>query len=347
MADGLEAWLAACRKGDLQFVQDNISTYKTKVNSLGESGLMLASYFNKPDIVKALLYFEYTIGNSDGYTALMYAVCAGNLDICKLLVDREGCYVLRDGTTALMLAVKCGHAQVVEFLCPYMDSMKDSNNETALLHAIQTGRLVMVKKLIEKTQSMTADDIRMAASYAEKQNQQAIHVFLKGVENTFPETRPAPSITPRYPKIMRPSTNAPVVKKTKIDEYFAGKAGVLGHITQSLMVPHSIIKRAASKSSARASSRKSEANAASCPEDTPPTPQVSLEHTGKDIATDISSSSLNETHGWIHRSWEKTVDVFYRGLSKTKQVFLRIFARKVAESATAVVSSSVSNSMSV
>lgn len=347
MANDLEAWLTACQKGDLQFVRENISTYKTKVNSLGETGLMLASYFNKPDIVRALLYFEYTIGNSDGYTALMYATCAGNLEICKLLIDREGCYVLQDGTTALMLAVKCGHVQLVEFLCPYLDFIKDNNNETALLHAIRTGRLVIVKKLIEKTQSMTADDIRTASSYAEKQNQQAIHLFLKGIENTVPEARTVPSITSRYPKIMRPPTNAPIVKKTKIDEYFAGRMGMLSNITQSLKVPQSIIKRAASKSSARSTAKEVEASTTSCPDGTPSTPQVSLEHTSKDVTLDVSSSSSNEAHGWIQRSWGKTVGVFYRGWSKTRQVLLRLFARKVVESTVASVSSSISNSMSV
>ncbi len=347
MTDGLEAWLTACQLGDLQFVRDNMSRYKTKVNCLSESGLMLAAYYNQSDIVKALLYFEYTLGNADGYTALMYAVCANNLKICELLVEREYCYVLRDGTTALMLAVQCGHIQIVEFLCPYLDSLKDNNGETALFHAIRAGRLVIVKKLVEKSQNMTADDIRAAATYAQKQNQQAVYVFLNGIEDTIPDVRTVPSITPRYPKVMKPPPNAPIVKQTKIEECLAGKTGVLSHITQSLRVPQSIIERAASKTAARATPKKPEADSTSCPEANPHTPQVSLEHSNKDVVANTPSPSANDTHGWIQRSWEATINIFYRGLSKTRQVFLKVFSRRVTETAAASVSSNVVSTLSV
>lgn len=347
MTDGLEAWLTACQLGDLQFVRDNIAKYKAKVNSLSESGLMLAAYFNQLDIVKALLYFEYTLGNSDGYTALMYAACANNLKVCELLIERECCYVLRDGTTALMLAVQCGHLQIVEFLCPYMDFMKDNNNETALFHAIRAGRLVVVKKLIEKSQSVVADDVRAAAAYAQKQNQQTIHLFLKGIENAVPETRPVPSITPRHPKIMRPAASAPVVKRTKIEEYFAKKTGVLGQLTQGLQVPQSIVKRAASKSATRTVSRKPEGCTTSCTEEVQHAPQVSLEHNSKDITTNTSPSSSGEAQGWLQRSWGATVSMFYRGLSKTRRALLRVFSRRAAETAATAISSSVSNTLSV
>ncbi|EFO63462.1 Protein 21.1 [Giardia lamblia P15] len=347
MTDGLEAWLTACQLGDLQFVRSNIAKYKTRVNCLSESGLMLAAYFNQLDIVKALLYFEYTLGNSDGYTALMYATCANNLKVCELLIERECCYVLQDGTTALMLAVQCDHLQIVEFLSPYMDFMKDNNNETALFHAIRAGRLVIVKKLIEKSQSIVADDIRAAAAYAQKQNQQAIYLFLKGIENAIPETRPVPSITPRHPKIMRPSPSAPIVKRTKIEEHFAKKIGVLSQLTQGLQVPQSLIKRAASKSATKTISRKPEKHATSCTEETPHAPQVSLEHNSKDIPTNTSSSSSSEAQGWLQRSWGATVNMFYRGLSKTRQALLRVFSRKVVETTATAVSSSISSTLSV
>ena len=86
----------------------------------GDTALILAAYWNKGEVLKALLDAGARVNakNLSGQTALMNAANQGNLENVKLLFN-AGVDINRrnkDGATALSLAQESEQKDVVEFL---------------------------------------------------------------------------------------------------------------------------------------------------------------------------------------------------------------------------------------
>ncbi|TNJ28441.1 Ankyrin repeat protein 1 [Giardia muris] len=138
-SDGLrEAWFAAARSGDHDFVAVHLSVLAGARNpdNGGETALMIAADLNDVKLAQILLEAEAGLVNAAGDTALIIAVRKDHVYICRLLVDREAGIQTADGLTPLMVAVCSSSISCFPYMFPALAHMRDKNGNNALDHAV-------------------------------------------------------------------------------------------------------------------------------------------------------------------------------------------------------------------
>ncbi|ESU41364.1 Calmodulin [Giardia duodenalis] len=151
--------MRAAFTGDIETAKQHLDE-KNKMNSNGDTALMIAARMKHEDIVELL---DPT--DEDGVTALMRAAARRNTEMVELLVPLQkgkqtlGGTMLNDlwirkGGTALIVGAAHGHAEVVRVLAEHEGGMKDDFSRTALIHAAEKGHAHCVELLAEKEGGM-------------------------------------------------------------------------------------------------------------------------------------------------------------------------------------------------
>lgn len=148
-----------CKNGSYFFLEKLIKEkvnieYKNKHNL---TGLMLASQYGYPNMVKLLIENGAKIDNRDkinNNTALMLACIKGNLKCVEILLENGASLneIGNNGYTPFLMAVKSKNFKLVEFLVDKVDVnyKTELSNETALMIASRNNSLKIVKLLIRK-----------------------------------------------------------------------------------------------------------------------------------------------------------------------------------------------------
>ena len=84
-----KCWLAACRDGDVIIVRKFMGKMAGTVDSVGNSGLMLAAENGHANVVRLLRGSENCFQNDDGTSALMLAAAHSHKDCVMLLMPYE------------------------------------------------------------------------------------------------------------------------------------------------------------------------------------------------------------------------------------------------------------------
>lgn len=132
----------------------------------GNTALLVATHYGKPDVVKLLLDRGANIETkgSAGYpyvagTALLVAIREGHNDVAKLLIDKGANLEAKDksGYTALLMAVGQGRADLVKMLIDKGANLEvkgpvdfPHHGNTALLDAVEAGNINLMKLLLDK-----------------------------------------------------------------------------------------------------------------------------------------------------------------------------------------------------
>ena len=143
----------AIRNNDIVNFQESITNDKTiinKKNGRGFTPLILASYYNRLEMVKALIAKNADIDtNSPMGTALMAATYKGNTDIVKTLLEHHANVNIPDenGTTALHYACFLNNTEIATLILdknPNTNS-KDNKGKTPLDYAILNDNITIIK----------------------------------------------------------------------------------------------------------------------------------------------------------------------------------------------------------
>ena len=122
----------ACENGDISVINKNIKRNFNLdfVNEDGETPLIIATIFNKFDIVEALCKYKKTDINAidyDGYSALFRAVIDNNKEIVELLLSHGANYInIVDSMFPMSYAVMMGFNDIVRLLYKYGDQVPNN-----------------------------------------------------------------------------------------------------------------------------------------------------------------------------------------------------------------------------
>ncbi|TNJ29150.1 Ankyrin repeat protein 1 [Giardia muris] len=126
----------------------------------GMTALMLASQYGYLDVAKALIPHEARMQTTTGWSALMLAVNNRQREAARLLSHTEAGLVKADGWTALMLAAQVGYSEIVCTLMPHEATLRSGKGWTALMAAVDAGNLDCVALLVrEETGAQRSDGL--------------------------------------------------------------------------------------------------------------------------------------------------------------------------------------------
>lgn len=135
-------------------VADDLALAGGNVNhatpGLRETLLMIAAYYDVPDVVKCLLKHGARVDEKDsnGATAFMRAAGEGNLDCLTLLMDAGADPYLKSntGNTAFSFAKRKGGAQAVESLTAYVTEYTERVAREGSAKPVSTMKTISLKK---------------------------------------------------------------------------------------------------------------------------------------------------------------------------------------------------------
>ncbi|CAL6004391.1 Ankyrin_repeat-containing protein [Hexamita inflata] len=144
----LNTFFQAIQHNDIEFVTQNIGKFKDMQDNQGNTGLMVAAYMGRTDIVEILKSSQIQKQNKNGFTALMSAASTGNDQIVKILLDEVNLRA-SNGTTALMCAAQIGSVKCCQQLQKEI-GLKNLNGVTALHLAMAQGHHCLINILIDE-----------------------------------------------------------------------------------------------------------------------------------------------------------------------------------------------------
>ncbi len=133
----------AAAKGDLSYLEKNLSTCKTIRSDSGTSPFMLAASRGQDEVINFFLSNDVNVNHTDNTfgTAIVYAVVGNKVSTAGLLIlagadlDAKG----PDGITPIMLAVQQSSFEMVRTLTTSRQSINDKATDgwTAIYFAVR------------------------------------------------------------------------------------------------------------------------------------------------------------------------------------------------------------------
>lgn len=117
--DASAQWFQAAQNGDIQFIRNYLTQYKTQRDQDGNTALIIAAGFKLCEVVDELAPHEYGLKNSLGQTALMLAAIKGCAHCVAALAPYEAGQLTHQGKSALMMALFNGNVDAARVLIPY------------------------------------------------------------------------------------------------------------------------------------------------------------------------------------------------------------------------------------